>query len=115
MEDFVIFQLNIVDLITYVRIGVYKWEKVIKQKLYVSIELHYTKEESYLDYAALREKVVGRLSGKEYDLLEEVLEDLIEFIVTEYCSVWKCEITARKAIASFLCAEEISATAKWSA
>jgi 7,8-dihydroneopterin aldolase/epimerase/oxygenase len=62
-------------------IGVYAHEKIIKQRLYLSLTLHYDFEQAMhsdvlsdtLDYAALTTEIKTHLENNSYELIERIL------------------------------------------
>ncbi|WP_070259011.1 dihydroneopterin aldolase, partial [Anaplasma phagocytophilum] len=81
-----VFQLNIEDLAVFMCIGVYNWERIIKQKVYVSINVTYSSEQggAFLDYDTFSQRIIELLTAKDYLLLEDAISDVISFIVLEH-------------------------------
>ncbi|WP_434356981.1 dihydroneopterin aldolase [Parasalinivibrio latis] len=77
-------------------IGVYDWEKTIKQKLVLDIEMAHDNRPAAqsddvslaLDYAAVSERVTSHLTDKPIELVERVAEEVASLIMTEFGVPW---------------------------
>ncbi|WP_249549083.1 dihydroneopterin aldolase [Anaplasma phagocytophilum] len=111
-----VFQLNIEDLAVCMCIGVYNWERIIKQKVHVSMSITYSSEQGgeFLDYDILSQRVVELLTAKDYLLLEDAISDILSFIVLEYDTTLACEVKICKPVVSFIRdSKSISISATW--
>ncbi|CEH11236.1 dihydroneopterin aldolase [Anaplasma phagocytophilum] len=111
-----VFQLNIEDLAVFMCIGVYNWERIIKQKVYVSINVTYSSEQggAFLDYDTFSQRIIELLTAKDYLLLEDAISDVISFIVLEHETTLACEVKIYKPVVSFLRdSKSISISAIW--
>lgn len=98
MVGFVIFHLKIEDFAVNMDIGVYNWERVVKQRVLVCIDLSYTcVDKVIIDYAALGSTVAGFLTNRKYDFLEDAARGLVNFLKAEYENVMtKCSVRMHK-------------------
>jgi 7,8-dihydroneopterin aldolase/epimerase/oxygenase len=84
------FIIKIKDLQAKTTLGVYDWEQKRKRPVILGIEMQVTDgraEESdqikdTIDYAMIEQKVVERLSGHSYQLIERLVKDIGEFILS---------------------------------
>ncbi|MGN7678483.1 MAG: dihydroneopterin aldolase [Anaplasma sp.] len=112
-----IVRLRIKDLVVYMHIGTYDWEKVLRQKVLVSVNLVYA-EGKYdtVCYAALGQKVADFLGTREYDMLESAAMDLVNSIVQETPGLSKCRVKLEKPNAAHeLMADKIAVSVTWMA
>lgn len=73
-------------------IGVYDWERKIRQRLVFDFELGIDIAEAAngddlsktVDYAALSERVVGFVSESEFQLIEALAEEVATLVLAEY-------------------------------
>lgn len=78
------------------RVGVYSWEKAIKQKLVIDIELHWdtckafkTDELEYaLDYFSISQRVTGFIETTHFNLIETLAEKIAEIVRDEFGVPW---------------------------
>lgn len=77
-------------------IGVYDWERQIRQRLIFDLEIgtditaaaKSDKLANTLDYKALSDRVVDYVSATEFELLEALAEDLAQLILREFGVQW---------------------------
>ncbi|WP_169193167.1 dihydroneopterin aldolase [Anaplasma platys] len=112
-----IFHLKIEDLIVNMDIGVYNWERVLKQKVIVCLDVSYIyKNGEFVDYEAARNKVAGLLTSKKYDLLESAATDVVHFLKKEYEGVvTKCCVKLHKHRCSFGDYKAFCVATEWAA
>ncbi|WP_082192862.1 dihydroneopterin aldolase [Candidatus Riesia pediculicola] len=90
MKVLIIDQLSI-----FTRIGVYDWEKQIKQKLLISIKISRKKHdienkkfENYLDYSKISETIVNYLERNSFSLIEEVADKISGILFNQFFCNW---------------------------
>ncbi|MDD2739022.1 MAG: dihydroneopterin aldolase [Methylomonas lenta] len=84
-------------------IGIYDWERTIKQKIVLDIEMAFdikkaaiTDEISYtLDYKAVSDRVVDFVESSEYLLVETLIEEISKVLLNEFPTPW-VKITLNK-------------------
>ena len=77
-------------------IGVYDWEKSIKQKLVLDIEIAWNNQpagmsdnvEDCLDYAKVSQSVIDFVENNQFNLIEHVAECVAEMILQDYSVPW---------------------------
>lgn len=77
-------------------IGVYDWEKSIKQKLVLDIEIAWNNQpagmsdnvEDCLDYAKVSQSVIDFVENNQFNLIESVAECVAEMILQDYSVPW---------------------------
>lgn len=88
-------------------IGVYAWERQVKQPLIVTLSVAVDNRrvavanalDQALNYAVLAEKVGEFISQTQFELLEVLVEETANFILTEFASDWVCvQITKPSAL-----------------
>jgi dihydroneopterin aldolase len=88
------------------RIGVYDWEKVARQTLWLDLELHVSSEittraaasdnvQDALDYVAVSERLQQFASGSSCELIETFAERVADVLLSEF-SVQKVLVSAYK-------------------
>ena len=95
-----VFRLSIAGLSVYTRIGVYGWEKALKQKVVVNVSLSYPAKSDIICYSRLKKRVVAALEAHGRELLEDVAKDLVSCIVQEYPAVSECVVELSKPVTS---------------
>ncbi|MGN7661145.1 MAG: dihydroneopterin aldolase [Anaplasma sp.] len=105
------------NLTVYMHVGTYDWEKVLRQKVLVSVNLAYA--EGRYDtacYAALGQKAADFLGAREYDMLESAAMDLVNNIVQGTPGLSECQVELEKPNAAHgLVADKIVVSAAWRA
>jgi 7,8-dihydroneopterin aldolase/epimerase/oxygenase len=84
-------------------IGIYDWERTIKQKIVLDIEMAFdikkaaiTDDISYtLDYKAVSDRVVDFVESSEYLLVETLIEEISKVLLNEFPTPW-VKITLNK-------------------
>lgn len=84
-------------------IGIYDWERTIKQKIILDIEMAFdikkaaqTDNIAYtLDYKAVSDRIVTFAEASEYYLVETLAEEIARIILTEFPTPW-VKITLNK-------------------
>ncbi|QIQ21975.1 dihydroneopterin aldolase [Zophobihabitans entericus] len=84
-------------------IGAYDWEKDIKQKLVLDIEMDFDNQPAglsddvnlCLDYAKVSQAVISHLENGRFELIERVAEEIAVLILTQF-SVTKVKVKVNK-------------------
>lgn len=84
-------------------IGIYDWEREIKQTILLDIEMAFdikkaaeTDDIQYtLDYKTVSERVVSFVEQSEYFLVEKLIEEISTILLTEFDTPW-VKITLNK-------------------
>lgn len=77
-------------------IGIYDWERKIKQKIYLDIEMAFdikkaaaTDDIAYtLDYKTVSDRIVKFVETSEFFLVETLIEKIAEILLTEFSITW---------------------------
>ena len=77
-------------------IGVYDWERSIRQTLVLDLELAWDNRpaaaadaiEGALDYAAVSSRVISCIEGSSFKLLEALAETVAELVLSEFNVPW---------------------------
>ncbi|GAA6153826.1 dihydroneopterin aldolase [Pseudoteredinibacter isoporae] len=77
-------------------IGVFDWERKIKQRLRIDLEMAWdirqaasTDDLQYaLDYKAVSDRISEHVAGTEYELLESLAEELSELLLNDFSISW---------------------------
>lgn len=74
-------------------IGIYEWEKKIKQKLLVNIEAkpiqgHKWDLNNYLDYSKLSKAIIQKTENKQFLLIEEIAEFIAKIVINDFNAYW---------------------------
>ena len=77
-------------------IGIYDWERTIKQKIYLDIEMAFdikkaaaTDNIAYtLDYKTVSDRIVQFVETSEFFLVETLIEKIAEILLTEFSIPW---------------------------
>ena len=91
------------DLEVEATIGIFEWEKRIKQKVRIDLEMaaDTTKAASTdsikdtLDYKAVSKRVIQFVEGSRYELIETLIEKVAAILITEFNIPW-VRVTIRK-------------------
>ncbi|QXK91962.1 dihydroneopterin aldolase [Neoehrlichia mikurensis] len=81
--------MHIRNFIIYARIGVYAWEKVIKQKVIIDIKLPINNI-NFIDYKALIDEITNFINVKHYDFLEDMIQCLKDFLKKKFNVITCC-------------------------
>lgn len=84
-------------------IGIYDWERTIKQKIILDIEMGFdikkaatTDDIAYaLDYKTVSDRIVAFVEGSEFLLVETLIENIAEILLKEFGIPW-LKITLNK-------------------
>ena len=84
------------DLRTEATIGIYDWERKIKQTLSLDFELPADNRraaatdriEDTLDYKTLAKRVLSFIEASRYELVETLAEELAQLILAEFDVAW---------------------------
>ena len=77
-------------------IGIYDWERTIKQKIYLDIEMAFdikkaaaTDDMAYtLDYKTVSDRIVQFVESSEFFLVETLIEKIADILLTEFSIPW---------------------------
>ena len=77
-------------------IGVYDWERGVRQTLLIDLEMAWDNRpaaegdaiERALDYAAVSQRVVDLVEASRFELLEALAEQLAERVLVEFAVPW---------------------------
>ncbi|MCP5128959.1 MAG: dihydroneopterin aldolase [Pseudomonadales bacterium] len=77
-------------------IGVYEWERSVRQSVVLDFELATDNRraaatdrvEDALDYATLSERVLSFIEGSEFQLIETMAEQVAAIVMTEFGVPW---------------------------
>jgi len=77
-------------------IGIYDWERKIKQKIYLDMEMAFdikkaaaTDDIAYtLDYKTVSDRIVKFVETSEFFLVETLIEKIAEILLTEFSIPW---------------------------
>lgn len=77
-------------------IGIYDWERKIKQKIYLDIEMAFdikkaaaTDDIAYtLDYKTVSDRIVQFVETSEFFLVETLIEKIADILLTEFSIHW---------------------------
>ena len=77
-------------------IGVYDWERRIRQTLVLDIEMAWDNRPAAasddvalaLDYASVSQRVTGYIQSSEFELIEALAEKVAELILSEFGVPW---------------------------
>ena len=77
-------------------IGVYDWERDIRQKLVLDLELAGDNRraaatdgiDEALDYAAISSRLIAYIEGSEFQLIETLAERVAELVLAEFPVPW---------------------------
>ncbi len=77
-------------------IGVYDWERTIRQPLVIDLELasdnrraaSHDRIEDAVDYAAISSRVLAFVEGSEFQLIETLAERLAALVMSEFAVPW---------------------------
>ncbi|WP_392559602.1 dihydroneopterin aldolase [Orbus mooreae] len=84
-------------------IGVYDWEKTIKQKLVIDIEMAWDNKQAgltddvnfCLDYAKVSQTITAYVQNNQFGLIERVAEEVAQLIINDFL-VTKVKIKVSK-------------------
>ncbi len=84
-------------------IGIYDWERTIKQKIILDIEMAFDIKKAAqtddiahtLDYKAVSDRVATFVEASQYYLVETLIEEIAKIILTEFPTPW-VKITLNK-------------------
>ncbi|MDM3592798.1 bifunctional dihydroneopterin aldolase/7,8-dihydroneopterin epimerase [Proteus mirabilis] len=73
-------------------IGVYDWEKTIKQKLVFDIEMEWDNKRASqtddvahcLDYASVSHAIIEYVEKRRFELVERVAEEVAQLLITQF-------------------------------
>lgn len=77
-------------------IGVYDWERSVRQTVVLDLELAWDNRPAAaaddlqyaLDYAALSTRILAFIEGSEFQLIETMAEQVAEIVMTEFSVPW---------------------------
>ncbi len=79
-----------------VTIGVFEWERRIKQRLSFDLEMAWDIKQAAktdelkhtLDYKAVSDRIIDLATGSEYELIESLAENVAEVLLSEFSIPW---------------------------
>ncbi|MCX8642354.1 MULTISPECIES: dihydroneopterin aldolase [unclassified Gilliamella] len=96
-------------LTTLATIGVYEWEKTIKQKLILDLEMAWDNQPAgehddvalCLDYFKVSQAVTDFITSTAFELIESVAERVAQLIIQQFAVKWiKIKVSKPSAIAN---------------
>jgi len=98
------FIMNIKDLKAETILGIFDWEKKAKRPVILTIELHLEKSKAgdsddmsdAVDYAMLEENIIKRLEASNYNLIERLVTDIGQLILSLDKRILKVTVEADK-------------------
>ncbi|KIE64274.1 dihydroneopterin aldolase [Candidatus Riesia pediculischaeffi] len=89
-------KLFIEKLSVFTKVGVYDWEKKIKQRLLIDVQIfqkvHQTlfqnKSDCYLDYTIVSETIVDYLEKNSFKLIEDVAREVLNILSDQFLCSW---------------------------
>ncbi|KFA58854.1 dihydroneopterin aldolase [Gilliamella sp. Choc4-2] len=96
-------------LTVYTTIGVYEWEKTIKQKLIIDLEMAWDNQPAgqtddvtlCLDYFLVSQLITNFIQSTQFELIECVAEQIAKLIIEKFAVQWlKVKISKPRAIAN---------------
>lgn len=96
-------------LTTLATIGVYEWEKTIKQKLILDLEMAWDNQPAAehddvalcLDYFKVSQAVTDFITSTAFELIESVAERVAQLIIQQFAVQWiKIKVSKPSAIAN---------------
>jgi len=77
-------------------IGVYDWERTVRQSVLLDLELAWDNQPAAasdelkhaLDYAAISERVLDFIEGSEFQLIETMAEQVAALVLEEFAVPW---------------------------
>ncbi|WP_221074750.1 dihydroneopterin aldolase [Agarivorans aestuarii] len=84
------------DLTVLATIGAYEWEKEIKQKLLIDLEMAWDNKPAAqsddlslaLDYASVSQAVSDLVTGQAHELVETVAEKVASLVIQQFSVPW---------------------------
>ncbi|MFP3014404.1 MAG: dihydroneopterin aldolase [Arsenophonus sp.] len=84
------------QLSVFTRIGVYEWEKTIKQKLLLDIKIKCDIQQSAksdkvkycLDYAKISQAIIKYIETRKFELIERVAQEVSNMILNQFNTCW---------------------------
>lgn len=84
-------------------IGIYDWERTLKQKVILDIEMAFDIQQAAatddivhtLDYKAVSDRIVAFVEASEYYLVETLIEEISKILLNEFPIPW-VKITLNK-------------------
>lgn len=96
--------LEITGLIANTQIGVYEWEKAIKQKLLIDLSFIIKTPKKDLisetvDYAQVASRILEKIEGQGYGLIETVAREIADILKNEFkLKQFKIKVSKPKAL-----------------
>lgn len=90
-------------------IGIYDWEKTIKQKLVIDVDMAWDNRPAgqsddvnfCLDYAKISQAIVEKVQNQAFGLIERVAEEIASLLMKDFSVPWvKVKVSKPSAIAS---------------
>jgi dihydroneopterin aldolase len=78
-------------------IGILNFERNSKQKVLIDVRIEYDyREENFIDYSKVAEKIEYMLEDRKYGLLEEAIADIGGSLISDYPQIEKLYIKISK-------------------
>ena len=98
------YTIRIKDLTATTTLGVYDWEKDAPRQVLLNIELQVEEDgasksddlANAVDYATLESRIVTHLAARSYQLLEKLVTDIAELLLTEDSRILRVKVEADK-------------------
>ncbi len=83
--------INIEGLRLRTIVGIYEWEKEVKQDVVINIEIATNSEtaaesdqiEDTVDYKTITKKIIAKVESTEYNLIEKIAGDVVKIILEQ--------------------------------
>lgn len=72
-------------------VGIFEWEKEVKQDVVINVEIEFDGAEAIekddiqhtVDYKSITKRIISRVEGKDYNLIERIAGDVMEIIMED--------------------------------
>lgn len=72
-------------------VGIYEWEKNVKQDVVINIELEFNGDmavktddiKNTIDYKSITKRIIADIEGREYNLIEKIAGDVVDIIMED--------------------------------
>lgn len=72
-------------------VGIFEWEKKVKQDIVINIEIEFDGSEAVekddieftVDYKAITKKIISEIEGREFNLIERIAGDVVKIILED--------------------------------
>jgi len=91
-----LYEINITNLEFSAVIGILDFERKAPQRVRVDLALTYEDKKDYVDYAKVVEDVKSLMIKERYFLIEDALDEVIEFLSGKYPVIKSIKLTISK-------------------